>query len=326
MGLFIWRRVFVIFFCGMAVAGFITMLLRNPRLYNLKRSVNKRTATKGAICFGLNYSKAKAKFRLFGCINDANAMARLIHDVFDMPRSIVVTDAKQRMRKESFKTHITRLARQSHTATPDDKALFVVTYAGHGTQLKKVEPRSEDESDGKDECFVMNEKNEVLSDDEFSYLLSLFSENTKILLMIDCCHSATICDLQFKYTHKSNVSDPSLVLVRQRYKIKADVVAFAACADHQFSREAVVGGRKRGFFSLRMDSCIRGFSIQTAYEPHGATVLSACSVAVLHKNIVKKFTMNAVQTIAVSTSNKKTYYEDGWLGDFIHESRRMNVK
>jgi len=77
---------------------------------------------------------------------------------------------------------------------PDDT--FVWFYAGHGNGC---EDEDGDEEDGQDEelCFVTQDGYyNAMKDDWISQLLQSFNPECHILVVTDCCHSATVCDLE----------------------------------------------------------------------------------------------------------------------------------
>jgi len=86
------------------------------------------------------------------------------------------------------------IQRTASTLGPDDT--FIWFYAGHGNGAEDLDG---DEDDGQDEelCFVTQEgQYNPIKDDEIGDLLySAFNPETHILVVTDCCHSATVCDL-----------------------------------------------------------------------------------------------------------------------------------
>lgn len=73
---------------------------------------------------------------------------------------------------------------------------FIWFYAGHGNG---AEDDDGDEDDGQDEelCFVTREGYyNPMKDDDISGLLQSFDPECHILVVTDCCHSATVCDLE----------------------------------------------------------------------------------------------------------------------------------
>lgn len=105
---------------------------------------------------------------------------------------------------------------------------FVFYYSGHGTQ---VPDKDGDEEDGKDEalCFVGPQGQLAIqyfmTDDEVAELLSeVFSEDVRILILTDCCHSGTIGDLD-KPCWQNH-----------------EVISMTGCADNQTSGDIGKGG------------------------------------------------------------------------------------
>jgi len=86
------------------------------------------------------------------------------------------------------------IQQKSQELGPDDT--FVWFYAGHGNG---AEDEDGDEEDGQDEelCFVTEAGYyNPIKDDLVSSLLKSFNPDTHILVVTDCCHSATVCDLE----------------------------------------------------------------------------------------------------------------------------------
>lgn len=80
-----------------------------------------------------------------------------------------------------------------------DDDYFIFYYSGHGTN---VEDHSGDEDDGQDEafCFVSPDGQisyeTLMTDDDFAdAVTSSVPEETRVLILTDCCHSGTIADL-----------------------------------------------------------------------------------------------------------------------------------
>jgi len=94
-------------------------------------------------------------------------------------------------RKDVIVAELSRIGRE---LGPDDT--FVFFFAGHGDRSKD---KNGDEQDGFDEelCFVEPDGsyNAMKDDDISNILLNDFKEATRILIITDCCHSGTVCDL-----------------------------------------------------------------------------------------------------------------------------------
>lgn len=106
---------------------------------------------------------------------------------------------------------------------PEAGDWLVIYYAGHG---KNVPDHNGDEVDGQDEAFVLptrtgdiNETQAWLVDDDFAELLDhSVRPGVRILVICDCCHSATICDID-------------------SYVWRHEIFSITACKDDQEAEE-----------------------------------------------------------------------------------------
>jgi len=72
---------------------------------------------------------------------------------------------------------------------------FIFMFAGHGDSMVDDDG---DEKDGSDECLCTmkpNGEQDFLRDDDFADVLREFDDDVTIIVITDCCHSGTICDL-----------------------------------------------------------------------------------------------------------------------------------
>ncbi len=81
-----------------------------------------------------------------------------------------------------------------------------IYYSGHGTQQAGKQSKNE-EKDKLDEAIVPVDYNMItgenaIIDNTINSLLRQFGKpDTKILMIFDCCHSGTMCDLKYKYIY-----------------------------------------------------------------------------------------------------------------------------
>jgi hypothetical protein len=190
---------------------------------------------------------------LFACENDADDMYKLaIAQNFDA--TILKTEEATRPAvKKSIEDAATKLK-------PGD--FFLLTYSGHGGQLKDYDG---DEKDGKDETWCLYDGQ--LLDDELNIFWSMFARGVRILLLSDSCHSGSvskggsgdsgedpyageICrDMPRNAavaTSKKNrefYANLQLGLPDPRPPIEASVRLISGCQDHQKSSEGDGNGR-----------------------------------------------------------------------------------
>lgn len=116
---------------------------------------------------------------LFGCHNDASAMAGIARDsgyeVMD-----ILLDGKAKVKAAS--DSIRKAAKE---LKPGD--MFLLTYAGHGAS---VVDSSGDEKDGRDETWCLFDRQ--LIDDELYALWPLFQEGVRVFVVSDSCYSGSV--------------------------------------------------------------------------------------------------------------------------------------
>lgn len=134
--------------------------------------------------------------------------------------------------------------------------IFMLTYAGHGGQLKDIDG---DEADGKDETWCLYDGQ--LLDDELNVLWARFDPGVRILVLSDSCHSGSVSkgdsiedeeeedeDAPARFmprgaalaTQKKNwefYDNIQYGLPNPRPKIEATVRLISGCQDNQKSRE-----------------------------------------------------------------------------------------
>ncbi len=113
------------------------------------------------------------------CSSDANYMMGLMQTLGFDDSKVFVNE------RATTKNFIAKVKGYSKKLKKDD--LLVITYSGHGGQMLDI---NKDEKDGKDDstwCFYDRQ----LIDDELPHLWGLFRKGTKILLILDACHSGT---------------------------------------------------------------------------------------------------------------------------------------
>lgn len=66
--------------------------------------------------------------------------------------------------------------------------LFMLTYSGHGSQVKDID--NEEEEEGWDEVMLLYDR--LFIDDEFKKLWAQFPNGSRILMITDSCHNGTV--------------------------------------------------------------------------------------------------------------------------------------
>lgn len=153
---------------------------------------------KRALLVGINYNETQ-NLKLRGCINDALQMQSMLIDAYDYDKSNIVLlrdDSFERNRDyRPTRSNIVNHLKQLISKSNKDDELWI-HYSGHGTYIAD---RNGDELDSKDECLVPSDvySNGLITDDE---LFDILQHSTcKVMLTIDCCHSGTMFDLNYKF-------------------------------------------------------------------------------------------------------------------------------
>eukprot|EP00928_Gymnodinium_smaydae_P098805 TRINITY_DN9267_c0_g1_i5.p1 TRINITY_DN9267_c0_g1~~TRINITY_DN9267_c0_g1_i5.p1 ORF type:complete len:350 (-),score=48.20 TRINITY_DN9267_c0_g1_i5:272-1321(-) len=148
-----------------------------------------------ALMVGINYVGSSAE--LSGCHNDVETMRRYLftQGYQDSEFKFLLDDGKH----ESPTLHNIEKGIQwlVDGASASDSLFF--HYSGHGTQIKD---QNGDEADGMDEalCPVDFETSGMLRDDDlYKTLVKPLGEGVQLTCLIDCCHSATVLDLPYRF-------------------------------------------------------------------------------------------------------------------------------
>ena len=197
-----------------------------------------------ALLFGLNYAHSSCE--LSGCINDVKRMSTwLSSQGFSNIKVFTDRSNPAQTTKRGIIKELRSLSKQSHEQNLD---LVFIHYSGHGTQ---VADSNGDEKDRKDEALVPSDhaKRGMITDDVINSILAKFNPKTKIVWIIDACHSATCADLKFKYVSKTKMS-----IENRRSRCKGKVITLSGCKDSQTSSDAYDVMHKREF-SGALTSC-----------------------------------------------------------------------
>ena len=116
---------------------------------------------------------------------------------------------------------------------------LVVYYVGHGTSVKDV---SGDEADGYDEAMVFVDGN-VIDDDLIAALCDYKHDDSKCLLVSDCCHSGSIWDIQSGAVHGK--------------LLPANTMSISAASDKQTAKQTYVERMEQGMFTYNMNKLLK---------------------------------------------------------------------
>jgi len=220
---------------------------RAKRFQNRPNVQRKERVIKRALLIGINYTGTK--HALSGCINDShNLKDFLVKSNYFKQNEIIMMNDKikggyypSRRNIEAQFRNLVSFANKHRSS----KVLLFVSYSGHGSYMID---RNGDEKDGKDEvlCPIDCDRRGYIKDDFIkAQLINRLPSNVKLVMMVDACHSGTMCDLKFDYD-KNNLGYSGS---SKKSQSKCDVVMISGCMDSQTSADAYL--RNKGKFQYQ---------------------------------------------------------------------------
>jgi hypothetical protein len=215
-----------------------------------------------ALLVGINYVNDGAS-RLRGCLNDVCNIQKYLsnNNIIAKKDIVILTDDRSEFVGQEIKgeptghaivKELTDLAMRS---IYDDLDLAWFHYSGHGSQLQcdyaDINGNC-DELDGKDECLVPSDYRYrgVVRDDVLKNILRKFNPKTRVICILDCCHSGTGTDLKYRFKNRNDY-----FVENQSAPCAAKVITISGCRDTQTSADAYnVNGMRK--FTGAMTSCL----------------------------------------------------------------------
>ena len=152
--------------------------------------------TKRAVLIGINYTGQTGE--LTGCHYDCLNMKDYLVNMcgFDKKNiTVLMDDGKYGM---PTRDNILQAYQNLVAASQSGDAAFC-HYSGHGG---RVRDDGDDETDGYDETLVpvdYSSAGQIRDDDLYTNLVGTMPSGVTLVSIMDCCHSATVLDLPYKY-------------------------------------------------------------------------------------------------------------------------------
>ena len=236
-----------------------------------------------ALLVGINY--INTPYKLNGCINDTILVKeRLMNDLHFKEENIIVLRDDKPDQMPTFGNILQKMSNLINSSNENDNLYF--HFSGHGTYVKDT---NNDEKDGKDEVFVPCNYNQGLISDDL--LFSLVSKTKcKTLLVFDCCHSGSICDLPYRYDCVNN--ELKLNIENDR-ALDKDITMISGSRDEQcsldyFSREE---NRYQGLLTVKLMNYVKEHSYSTTFKDLVSNIhkLTDLGVASQNPNVSSSF-------------------------------------
>jgi hypothetical protein len=201
------------------------------------------------LLIGINYTGTNHE--LGGCINDVENMEKYLRKHYYVDKIKIMTDNHNGRLHPTKRNIIRQLKWLTKGAKPGDN-LFL-HYSGHGTQINDDDWSEED---GKDECICPIDGGIIKDDHLHRYLVNSISFGVKLLCVFDCCHSASILDLKYKYlssnSNKKSFFNYFWKNINSNKKnnnyteSNSNVITISGCLDDSQSSDAHISGQRQG--------------------------------------------------------------------------------
>lgn len=284
--------------------------------------------SKKAVLVGINYFNTQAQ--LFGCINDIVNIRNVLIEQYGYSDANIVSlrdDAKTALQLPTRNNILTQLNQLIRDSASCSEIWF--HYSGHGAQIRDT---NGDEQDGLDEIIVPSDYTTggFITDDEIFNIVR--NAKCKTMLIFDCCHSGSMCDMQWQFEY---INGSYLKRLNSSKKIdNPNVISISGCRDPQTSADVYDNQTKQGVgaYTNTMIRCLKNNNYngtilkiysdicvmikQAGFEQ--CPVLSCSSVVPVYKfETVVKTTPVVSSTIAVpSTSTTSVPTKPSGTKDF----------
>lgn len=194
--------------------------------------------TKFGLLIGINYTDTDSE--LNGCHNDVLLLKQVLVDKLDYIDdniTILIDDPKNSLKptRAGILKQLNDIIDKSNEIQASE---MIISYSGHGSYTIDT---SGDELDKKDEIICPSDylSSGIITDDEFSTILSRLNEDCICTLLLDCCHSGTFSDLNYKYWYNIETKKWCYYTASENKngtnKFKAKIISISGCNDDQSS-------------------------------------------------------------------------------------------
>jgi hypothetical protein len=191
---------------------------------------------KKALLIGINYYDI-SNITLNGCINDIININNMLIDAYDYAIDNITILRDHQSNPNYYPTRknilnlLTKLINESSTLDE-----VWIHYSGHGSRVPG-KYRDTNQDDGYDEVLVpidYETEGFIIDEDLFNII-----KNTKCrtIIIIDCCHSATMFDLPWSFEYDINSQELNKIKNNMEVLNNKQVFMFSGCKDKQTSSD-----------------------------------------------------------------------------------------
>lgn len=207
--------------------------------------------SKKALLVGINYYKTPNQ--LNGCINDIMNVRGMLMDAYDYLDSNISVLRDDDSTKMPTRANMIAGLRALVASSASCSEIWF-HYSGHGTSQPD---RNGDEVDKADEAIVpcdFMSAGLIVDEDLFDIIKFV---KCRMIIMLDCCHSGSGCDLQYSFeyvngTFRKSVNNAKVIA-------NPNIIMMSGCKDVQTSADAYDNNSKEfvGAFTNALLECLR---------------------------------------------------------------------
>lgn len=219
-----------------------------------KTCLRSTNSNNKALLIGINYRQTNSE--LHGCINDTATIKKLLmkNNYNEKNIKLLTDDSDMLPTKKNILDNLKWLL-----DNPTNKPInLFFQYSGHGSYKKD---NNSDEKDNRDECLVPIDykKSGIILDDTINdFLKNYMTNNIKLTMLVDACHSGTICDLKYNLNIDSfDKNESNFKFETLNYEnINGTIDVFSGCEDHQTSVDAWLKRKSQGAMTYSFTTAI----------------------------------------------------------------------
>jgi hypothetical protein len=199
----------------------------------------KKPILKKALLIGINYRNTS--YELYGCINDAYSMEKLLKTKYGYTSTTIITD--DTVTKPTSRNIISLFTYFLRTAM-FGQTLFVM-FSGHGTYIRD---RNNDEQSKNDQMLIGCDLVGVLDDTIKTIINKYLPVGVTLIFMADSCFSGSVLDLRYQYMDTLN--NRSINVNNKQTQTRGNVILISGSQDNQTSADTVVNDTPNGALSI----------------------------------------------------------------------------
>jgi hypothetical protein len=204
--------------------------------------VQTRPPNRRGLTIGINYLNM-TQGRLAGCINDSDTIIGLMKEFFGYQDNEICRLRDDRNDMMPTRANMIQAMKWLvEGCEPGDEMFF--HYSGHGGQTRDNDG---DEISGMDNTLIpcdFRQAGQIIDDEIFNILVRDLPAGSRMWVILDCCHSGTALDLQYKVKLSPDGRKAQFTKAGKRHgapPANANVIMISGCKDDQTSAD-IQGG------------------------------------------------------------------------------------